>query len=94
MCLVCCYRPGPPGGDCSVADLTLQEDIVAQSGFWAPPDSDGSMFYKCPIPAACLPGVNGTRSQCATGYGSIVCRYLDDALFRHVSFVILACVVC
>ena len=66
---------GPTGGDCSVADLTLQSDIVAQSGFWAPPDSDGSVFYKCPVAAACLPGVNGTRSECATGYGSIVCRY-------------------
>ena len=65
---------GPTGGDCSVAELTTQQDIVAQAGYWAPPNSDGSVFYRCPTVAACLPGVNGSRSQCATGYGSIVCR--------------------
>ena len=42
---------------------------------WSPPNSDGLTFYACPILGACLPGVNGSRSACAIGYGSIACRY-------------------
>ena len=95
-CVVCvvpvadkCYRclligfAGPAGGNCAVADLTQQQDIVAQLGYWAPSDSDGSVFYKCPIPQACLPGVNGSRSQCAPGYGSIACRSVHDLTALH-----------
>ena len=70
---------GPTGGDCAVTDLTQQHDIVALQGYWAPPDSDGTVFYKCPISAACLPGVNGSRSTCAVGYGSIACRHVPSS---------------
>ena len=45
---------------------------------WSPPNSDGLAFYSCPILDACLPGVNGSRSACAIGYGSIACRYCID----------------
>ena len=37
--------------------------------------ADGLTFYKCPIAEACLPGGNGSRAECATGYAGIACRY-------------------
>ena len=75
---------GPEGGDCAVAELTQQADIVARQGYWAAPASDGTLFYKCPIPQACLPGVNGSRSMCAPGYGSRVCSLCVDGYFEQV----------
>ena len=73
-CGVTC-APCPDGGNCAVADVTQQRDIVAQPGYWAPPLSSGLEFYRCPIPEACVPGDNGTtRSVCAPGYSAIACR--------------------
>ncbi len=77
-------RVGPEGGDCSVAELTTQTDIVARQGYWAAPSSDGTLFYKCPIPEACLPGVNGSRSTCAPGYGSLACSLCVEGYFEQV----------
>ena len=48
---------------------------LALTNRWSPPNSDGLTFYTCPIVDACLPGLNGSRSTCAIGYGSIACRY-------------------
>ena len=45
--------------------------------------SDGSTFYKCPIPDACLPGNNGSRSACAEGYTSIACSLCQVGYFEQ-----------
>ena len=73
-CAVVC-SPCPTGGNCGLADVTLQRDIVALPGYWASPESSGLEFFPCPRPEACLPGSNATsRSMCAPGYTAIACR--------------------
>ena len=57
-------EPCPVGGNCAVKDVTRLTDVVALQGYWASPSSDGLVFYKCPVPEACLPGTNGTRATC------------------------------
>ena len=38
-----------------------------------PRRSTGLDYAKCPFPKACLPGMNGTRSMCASGFQAIAC---------------------
>jgi hypothetical protein len=74
---VTCH-PCPRGGDCaaaSVADVVQQRHVVARAGYWASASSDGSRFYACPIPSACLGRGNGTstRARCASGFDGVLC---------------------
>jgi hypothetical protein len=77
----------PTGGDCSprggVDDVVQLQHVVAQQGWWASPHSDGRRFYRCPVAAACLPGVNGTRSQCERGYGGVACSVCITGYFEQ-----------
>ena len=45
------------GGNCFPAnsDVTLQDSIVAQQGWWAADNSDGLTFYECPIQSVRCP---------------------------------------
>jgi uncharacterized membrane protein YgcG len=79
-------RPCPVGGNCTAGngtDVVLQRDIVAQRGFWASADSDGLRFYTCPVPSACLPGINGSRSLCADGYQEVACSTCSVGYFEQ-----------
>ena len=61
-----------------VATAAVQQGyITAQRGYWASAHSTGDTFYECPVPSACLPGVNGSRSSCATGYTGVLCSVCD-----------------
>jgi hypothetical protein len=77
-------KPCPLGADCATQDLTTQREIVSLPGYWAS-SAGGLTFYVCPIPAACLPGENGTRTTCAPGYGSIACSVCLEGYFQQVS---------
>ena len=85
------HLSGPTGANCSVTDITLADDVIAQPGFWAetntsasPGDSSASLtFYRCPLADACLPGVNGSRVECAPGYGSVACSVCLDGYFEQ-----------
>ncbi len=86
-------RPCPGGADCSTQSLSAvmtQRDIVAQAGYWASPDSDGSRFYRCPLAESCLRGSNGTRSRCAVGYAHVACSQCADGFFEQFG----TCVAC
>ena len=75
---------GSTNGSGSVtAAVVVQQSITAQPGYWASSDSDGLTFYACPNPNACLPGVNGTRSQCATGYTGVLCTVCSPGYFNQ-----------
>ena len=88
-------EPCPAGGDCSgsalTADPTLpssevvvkQEAVAAQPGFWASNTANDLNFYECPVPSACLPGVNGSRSVCATGYSGVLCTVCSPGYFNQ-----------
>jgi hypothetical protein len=66
-------KPCPVGGDCSskgtdadgFSSIVQLSDVVAQAGYWASSRSDGSLFYRCPVMAACEAGnptiVNSVR---------------------------------
>ncbi len=54
---------------------------MSREGFWAPPGS--FTFYRCDKPEACLPGVNGSRTVCATGYTGVVCDVCADGFFEQ-----------
>ena len=41
------------------------------------------MFYRCPIPGACRPGVNGSRTLCAAGYTGVLCSVCDIGYFEQ-----------
>ena len=69
--------------------VVVQQHIAAQSGFWASDASDGLTFYKCPLPEACLPGVNGTKAQCATGYAGVLCSVCDIGYFDQYGHCVL-----
>jgi hypothetical protein len=80
---VTCH-PCPIGGDCAPAnplDIVQLKDVVSQAEWWASTESDGKLFYRCPIPLACLPGAksatgssNATRrTECAEGYAGVLC---------------------
>ncbi len=78
----------PQGGDCSGGALGLapeavvtQSDIVSRVGWWASGSSSGLRYYECVLREACLPGRNGTRSQCAEGYGGATCSVCSDGFF-------------
>ena len=45
--------------------------------------SDGLTFYRCPLAAACLPGVNGSRAMCATGYQGVLCTVCAPGYFTQ-----------
>ena len=54
--------------------------------FWAPnSEAAGTSlkFYKCHVSAACLSGVNGTRSECAKGYSGMVCSVCSVGYVMH-----------
>ena len=72
---------GVPESDAGV--VVREESIAAMPGFWASPSSDGLQFYACPLAAACLPGVNGTRSLCAQGYGGVLCSVCSPGYFNQ-----------
>ena len=86
----------PAGGDCTgggvSADALLaasglavvtQQTIVAQPGYWASSATADAVFYKCPLAAACLPGVNGSRSVCAEGYSDLLCSVCAKGYFQQ-----------
>jgi hypothetical protein len=86
-------RPCPAGGDCSPptpTSVVTQADIVAQAGYWASPSSDGSRFYRCPLPDACQRGVNGSRAVCAKGYAHVACSLCASNYFEQFG----KCVLC
>ena len=62
-------------------DVVEQSTMVAQVGYWAPPG--GTVFYSCARPIACLPGVNGSRSMCASGYDGVVCSACAKGYFEQ-----------
>jgi hypothetical protein len=73
-------RTCPDGSDCSPASATAvvtQASIVARAGYWAPPSSDGSRFYRCLVASACKRPANGTASsvrvECGRGYTGTLC---------------------
>jgi hypothetical protein len=82
-CVAC-----PAGGDCTprpkegVSVVTLS-DVISRKGYWASQSSDGTSYYQCPLATACLPGANGTRSVCATGYGHVACSVCVDGFFMQ-----------
>ena len=88
-------EPCPAGGDCSGAALTVDADlassvivvkqdaVAAKPGYWASNSADDLKFYECPVPSACLPGVNGSRSVCATGYSGILCTVCSPGYFTQ-----------
>jgi hypothetical protein len=85
--------PCPVGGDCRPRDgaaLVTQADVVARAGYWASASSDGSRFYRCPLPAACQPGQNGTRTTCAKGYAGPACSLCVGGFFEQFG----KCVAC
>jgi hypothetical protein len=41
------------------------------------------VFYSCARPIACLPGVNGSRSMCASGYDGVVCSACAKGYFEQ-----------
>ncbi len=67
-CVAC-----PAGGNCTspnAVDLVTKDRIVALPDWWASDGSDGSAFFKCPIPASCLSAAEallGQRAVCAQG---------------------------
>ena len=74
------------GDNATIADASLvvqQRHIAAQPGYWAPVDSNGLLFYKCPRPASCLAGSNGSRSQCAEGYEGVLCTVCSPGYFNQ-----------
>ncbi len=80
--------PCPSGGDCvpktptqRTSGIVLKSEIVAQPGYWASQNS--TSFVPCPLPSACLPGENGTRSTCARGYGHVACSVCADGYFEQ-----------
>jgi hypothetical protein len=60
-----------------------QENIVAQSGYWASESSSGLVFYTCPVTEACIQG-NGTKAQCREGYAGVLCTVCDNGYFEQV----------
>ena len=64
-----------------VTAAVQQSHITSQPGFWASSNSSGTTFYPCPIVSACLPGVNGSRSSCATGYTGVLCSVCDAGYY-------------
>jgi hypothetical protein len=73
-------QPAPPTA-CAVLDVVERADIVSERGFWAPPGA--TTFYACNNVAACLPGVNGSRSSCAVGYAGVVCSVCAYGFFEQ-----------
>ena len=66
-----------------LSNVVVQQAIVAQPGWWASTSSDGSTFYPCPIPSACLPGGNGSRARCADGYAGVLCGVCADGYIEQ-----------
>ncbi len=69
---------------CPAVDAVVeQRAIIAKQGWWASGRSDGTLFYECLQPEACLPGKNGSRATCAPGYAGILCAVCADGYFEQ-----------